>query len=153
MNLQTGDTVPTFTAIQDSGVAYQPTSGRWRVLFFFPKTATTHCQLQARRYQQVYSEFQALGVDLVGINGDPRQDQLAFRDLCVLGYPLLDDGQQQLSTLFGVLGEPWPDEDVRRPRRCTFLLNPENVIVREWIDVDPALDAQTVLAEVRNLRA
>ncbi|WP_412026990.1 peroxiredoxin [Deinococcus yunweiensis] len=153
MTLHTGDTVPAFTALQDSGSAYQPVPGRWRALFFFPKTATTHCQMQARRYQQVHAEFQRLGVDIVGINGDPRQDQLAFRDLCVLGYPLLDDGRQTLSTLFGVLSEPWPGEDIRRPRRCTFLLDADNVIVQSWLDVDPALDAQTVLEAVHALRA
>ncbi|GHF33913.1 peroxiredoxin Q/BCP [Deinococcus metalli] len=152
MTVQQGETVPAFTAVQASGAPYAPAPGRWRVLFFFPKTTTTHCQLQARRYQRVYDQFQALGVDVVGINGDPRQDQLAFRDLCVLGYPLLDDGEQVLSTLFGVLGEPWPDETVRRPRRDTFLLDPDNVVVRHWRDVDPAQDADTVLAEVRQLR-
>ncbi len=33
------------TAVQDTGRPYELTPGRWRVLFFFPKTATTHCQL------------------------------------------------------------------------------------------------------------
>lgn len=153
MTLSPGDTVPPFTALQDSGATYQLAPGRWRVLFFFPKTATTHCQLQARRYQQVITDFQALDVDVIGINGDPRQEQLAFRDFCVLSFPLLDDGLQRISTLFGVLGEPWSGEAVRRPRRCTYLLTPDNVIERAWLDVEPAQDAQTVLEAVRALRS
>ncbi|WP_412028743.1 peroxiredoxin [Deinococcus yunweiensis] len=149
MTLHPGDTVPTFTAVQDAGLPYVPVPGRWRVLFVFPKTATTHCQLLACRYQQLHDEFQRLAVDVVGINGDPRQDQRAFRDLCVLSYPLLEDGRQKLGMLFGVLGEPWPGEDVRRPRRCTFLLDADNVIMQAWPDRYPAMDAQTVLEAVR----
>lgn len=138
-------------ARQDNGKPYSPQPGRWRVLFFFPKTATTHCQLQARRYGALQAELASLGVDVVGVNGDPRQEQVRFRGLCELDYPLLDDSRHDLSQLFGVLDEPWPGETVRRPRRETFLVNPDGVIVQHWTDVDPARDAETVLEAMRQL--
>ncbi|PTA69866.1 peroxiredoxin [Deinococcus arcticus] len=149
MPLHTGDRVPDFTAQQDSGRPYAPAPGRWRVLFFFPKTATTHCQLQARRYQALAAEFQAHGVDIVGVNGDPKQEQARFRELCKLDYPLLDDRKQEITTLFGVLDDPWPDEEVRRPRRETFLVAPDGIITDHWTEVNPGQDAETVLARVR----
>lgn len=153
MALQTGDLVPSFPILQDNGQPYVPQPGRWRVLFFFPKTATTHCQLQARRYGALQGQLAALGADVVGINGDPRRDQVQFRGLCELDFPLLDDSRHELSRLFGVLGEPWPGETVRRPRRDTFLVNPEGVIVQHWTDVEPGRDAETVLAALRSLVA
>ncbi|MBZ9753128.1 peroxiredoxin [Deinococcus sp. HMF7604] len=149
MSLTVGDYLPRLTAEQDTGLAYAPAQGRWRVLFFFPKTATTHCQLQARRYQALYPQFQAQGVDVVGINGDPRQEQARFRDVCKLDYPLLDDRKQVVSSLFGVLDDPWPGEDVRRPRRETFLVAPDGVITDHWTEVIPGQDAETVLAQIQ----
>ena len=151
MTLSTGDHIPFLEATQDNGRAYVPTPGRWRVLFFFPKTATSHCQLQARQYQAHLADFQALNVDVVGINGDPRQEQLAFRGICQLDYPLLDDGQQRISRQFGLLDEPWPGEQVRRPRRETFLIDPSGVVRRHWTQVDAGQDALNVLESVRDL--
>ena len=149
MSLSIGDHVPELTATQDNGRPYTIDAGRWQVLFFFPKTATIHCQLQARRYQAMAADFQALGVDLVGINGDARQEQAVFRDLCKLDYPLLNDRAQHLSAAFGVLDEPWPGEDVRRPRRETFLVGPDGVITDHWRDVSAGEDAATVLARIQ----
>lgn len=149
MSLSIGDRVPEVTAVQDTGRPYELTPGRWRVLFFFPKTATTHCQLQARRYQAVMDQFQALGVDVVGVNGDAKQEQALFRDLCRLDYPLLNDHEHTLSGEFGVLDERWPGEDVRRARRETFLVAPDGVITDHWTEVNPGEDAGVVLARVR----
>ncbi|UQN05406.1 peroxiredoxin [Deinococcus sp. QL22] len=153
MTLQVGDVVPPFVASQDTGELYTAAPGRWRVFYFFPKTTTTHCQLQARRYQALYPEFEAMGIDIVGINGDPRKEQVEFRNLCKLSYPLIDDSSQNLTQLFGVMDEPWPGEDIRRPRRETFLVNPLGVIVQYWTEVNPGLDAETVLKASREWRA
>jgi peroxiredoxin Q/BCP len=151
MVLLPGNTVPTFSAVMDDGQPYTPRAGRWQVVFFFPKAATTHCQLQARRYQALYAEFQALGVDVVGVNSDPRRALVKFRDVCRLDYPLLLDEQRRLSQQFGVQDEQWPDEPVRRVRRETFLMDPEGVVRHHWTAVEPGNDAQIVLDEVRRL--
>ncbi|MCD0156607.1 redoxin domain-containing protein [Deinococcus sp. 14RED07] len=50
MAFSAGDHVPSFTARRDDGQTFQFNQGGWTVLYFFPKTATTHCQLQARQY-------------------------------------------------------------------------------------------------------
>ncbi|GGK91109.1 peroxiredoxin [Deinococcus radiotolerans] len=152
MALSTGDILPEFVAVQDNGRPYEPTPGRWRVLFFFPKTVTTHCQLQARQYQARLAGFEDLNVDVVGINGDPRQDQLHFRSTCKLGYPLVNDGDQEISRAFDLLDNPWPGEAVGRPKRETFLVDPRGVIRRHWTGVDPAQDAQVVLEAVQDIQ-
>lgn len=153
MGLLPGHSVPPLPGTQDNGQPFELRRGTWRVLFFFPSVATTHCQLQARRYQDLYAEFRALGVDVVGVNGDSRTHQVKFRNLCVLDYPLLEDRHLELTKAFGVMDEPWPGESVSRPRRETFLIDPEGVIVRHWTDVRPGEDAATVLEAARQLLA
>lgn len=151
MPLTTGDSIPTLDLTQDNGRPYSPAAGRWRVLFFFPKTSTSHCQLQARQYQAHLADFRALNVDVVGINGDPRQEQLKFRGVCQLDYPLLNDQAQRVSEQFELLDDPWPGEQVRRPRRETFLVDPQGVVRRHWTQVEPGQDAAAVLGSVREL--
>ncbi|MFC4637516.1 peroxiredoxin [Deinococcus hohokamensis] len=149
MPLRLGDKVPTLTVTPDNGQPINLGHGQWRVVFFFPHVATTHCQLQARRYQALYPEFQALGVDVVGVNGDTRTQQVQFRDLCVLDYPLIEDRELQLAKTFGVLDDLWPGETRARPKRVTYLINPDGLIVRHWTDVRPGDDAPTALAAAR----
>lgn len=152
MAFSTGDHVPSFTARRDDGQAFQFNPGKWTVLYFFPKTATTHCQLQARQYQAHLSAFYELGAEVLGVNGDPRREQVQFRDLCRLDYPLLNDQSQALSREFDLLDEVWPGESVQRPRRETFLIGPDGVIRRHWKAVDPAQDAPSVLGALRELK-
>nr|WP_256566000.1 redoxin domain-containing protein [Deinococcus sp. QL22] len=89
MSLTTGDLVPDFTAQTDQDRPYQfaQNSSGWRVIFFFPRANTTHCQMQARRYQALSGEFAAHGVSVLGISSDTRKQQLIFRDICKVDFP------------------------------------------------------------------
>ena len=151
MPLSTSDLVPPFESTRDNGQPFRFEPGRWTALFFFPKTSTTHCQLQARQYQALHAEFARRGVDVIGVNGDPRREQGQFRDVCQLDYALLNDRRHVVSELFGVLGDPWPGEDVQRPRRETFLIDPGGVVRQHWVDVEPRSDAGNVLAALETL--
>lgn len=153
MALSTGDRVPPFTARQDNDQTFQFMPGQWTVLFFFPKTATTHCQLQARLYQAQLPAFSELGAEVVGVNADPKREQVQFRDLCRLDYPILNDRTQALSREFDLLDDVWPGETVQRPRRETFLIDPTGIIRHHWKNVSPGQDAQSVLDALRMLRS
>ncbi|MGM9319427.1 peroxiredoxin [Deinococcus aquaticus] len=151
MSLSTGDHVPSFTARRDDDQTFHFMPGQWTVLYFFPKTATTHCQLQARQYQANLPAFSELGAEVIGVNADPKREQAQFRDLCRLDYPILNDRTQALSREFDLLDDVWPGETVQRPRRETFLIDPEGVIRRHWKHVNPGQDAPSVLDSLRTL--
>ncbi|WP_019010242.1 peroxiredoxin [Deinococcus aquatilis] len=151
MSLTTGDLVPDFTAQTDQDRPYRFTqnSGGWRVIFFFPRANTTHCQMQARRYQALSGEFAAHGITLSGVSSDTRKQQLVFRDICKVDFPLISDTDHTVSRLFGVLDDLLPGEEVQMARRETFLIDPQGRIAQHWNGVDPATDAATVLEEVK----
>lgn len=150
MPLTTGDLAPDFSAQtdQDRPFRFGDTSG-WRVIFFFPRANTTHCQMQARRYQTLSGEFAGHGVSLLGISSDTRKQQLAFRDICKVDFPLVSDSNHAVSRSFGVLDDLLPGEDVQMARRETFLIDPQGRIAQHWSEVDPATDAAIVLDEVK----
>ncbi|ANE44187.1 peroxiredoxin [Deinococcus puniceus] len=155
MSLTTGDLVSDFTAQTDQDRPYQfaQHSGSWRVLFFFPRANTTHCQMQARRYQALSGEFAARGVSLLGVSSDTRKQQLMFRDICKVDFPLISDTDHAVSRQFGVLDTLVPGEEVQVARRETFLIDPQGRIAQHWQGVDPATDAAMVLEEVKRTMA
>lgn len=125
--------------------------GSWLVLFFFPRASTTHCQLQARRFEALVPEFRALNARILGVSSDARSQQMAFRNLCQLSFSLIPDTNHQLSERYGVLDEPFPGEETRPARRETFLISPEGRVVRHWTEVVPKTHAAEVLEELRKV--
>lgn len=153
--LQVGDRAPDFTVTDDmSGkVTLSGWRGEWVVLFFFPRTAATHCQMQARRFQTLFPEFRAAGARLLGVSSDTRQSHTEFRGLCQLSFPLIPDRAHWLSAAYGVLDDLEPGEDVRRARRETFLISPEGRVAAHWREVVPNVHAAEVLGRLRDLQA
>ncbi|BDP43264.1 peroxiredoxin [Deinococcus aetherius] len=153
--LQIGDPAPDFTAPDNDGcsVGLSGWRGRWVILFFFPRAAASHCQMQARRFQALFPEFQAAGACVVGVSSDTRQRQTEFRGLCDLSFPLISDRSGGLSRLYGVLDDPEPGEDVALARRETFLISSIGRIAHRWREVTPNVHAAEVLRKLRELQA
>lgn len=117
---------------------------------FFPRSNTTHCQLQARRFQALLPEFEHLHARLLGISSDTVAQQVTFREICRLQFPLFTDSTQQLIELFGVREDDLIDgESTHRAKRQTFLISPEGVIAHHWVQVDPNTHASEVLEYLR----
>lgn len=146
MTLAPGDSVQDFSARSDDGTPVQLSAyvGR-RVLLFFPNVTSTHCQMQARRYQTLEGEFAALGVQLLGVSVDSRSVQSSFRELCRLSFPLISDGDHALGEQLGVLTQT-EDGAVTYARRTTFLIGTDGRVARRWDDVNPNTNAAEVLA-------
>ncbi|AWN24087.1 peroxiredoxin [Deinococcus irradiatisoli] len=154
MMLQPGDPVPEFSALSDNGKKVQLSAWRGQpvVVFFFPNAAATHCQMQARRFQALAEEFQALNVQLLGISVDSRSQQATFREICKLSFPLIADSDYRLSEQFGVLTSS-DDEEKKYARRVTFLIGPQGEVRQRWDDVNPNTNASEVLAALHADRA
>ncbi len=152
MTLHVGETAPAFTGTSDDGREVTPDTlrGRWTVLFFYLKAGSSHCALEARRFQRALPEFERLGAQVIGVSTDPEGEQGYFRSSCVLSFPLVaDDGG--ISEAYGVLGaSPFEGEvGVRRAARQTFLIAPDGRIARHWQAVDPGTHADEVAAALR----
>ena len=150
MMLQPGDRVPEISALSDNGKQVQLSAWRGQlvVVFFFPNAAATHCQMQARRFQGLAEEFQALKVQLLGISVDSRSQHVTFRELCKLSFPLLADTDYHLSQQFGVLTQT-DDGEAKYARRITFLIGPQGQVLQRWDDVNPNTNAREVLMAIQ----
>ena len=73
------------------------------VLYFYPKDSTPGCTSESKDFAALYSEFTALGWQVVGISKDSLSSHQKFAAKYDLPFPLLADTAQDLCQQFDVL--------------------------------------------------
>ncbi|WP_236718176.1 peroxiredoxin [Actinoplanes sp. TFC3] len=72
------------------------------VLFFYPAALSTGCTAEACNFRDLAGEFQAAGVQRVGISRDTIGKQKQFADKHGFDYPLLSDPESKVASAYGV---------------------------------------------------
>lgn len=122
------------------------------VLYFYPKDDTPGCTLESGEFSALLDEFHALDAEALGVSRDDIASHQRFRGKFNYRHHLLADVDGALCRQFGVLREA---AENGRPAggiiRCTFLIDRDGKLAREWRNVQPAGHAAEVLAAVRAL--
>ncbi|MEO8004499.1 MAG: peroxiredoxin [Betaproteobacteria bacterium] len=134
--LTVGDRLPAFdlnaVVSIDPDKAFQritdkDNSGKWKVLFFWPKDFTFVCPTEIAAFGKLNTEFNDRDAVVYGASIDSEFVHLAWRnnhpDLKTLPFPMLADIKRELSTALGVL-----DKNEGVSMRATFVIDPEGVI-------------------------
>jgi peroxiredoxin (alkyl hydroperoxide reductase subunit C) len=102
-------------------------SGKWKVVFFWPKDFTFVCPTEIAEFGKKNKEFVDRDAQVLGVSIDNEYVHLAWRnqhpDLKNLPFPMLADLKRELSTNLGVL-----DKNQGVALRATFIVDPEGVI-------------------------
>jgi thioredoxin-dependent peroxiredoxin len=72
------------------------------VLFFYPAAMTKGCTAEACHFRDLAAEYQAAGVQRVGISKDPVEKQKLFAETHSFDYPLLSDPDSETIAAYGV---------------------------------------------------
>ena len=114
-----GDAAPDFDARDHDGKPFRLSSlkGSPIVLYFYPKADTPGCTIEGKGFRDVYPEYLAKHVAIVGISVDDCPAQQAFRNKYGFPFPLIADADQKVSGLYGVLGPHGT------ARRVSFLID------------------------------
>ncbi|SPF76143.1 Putative peroxiredoxin bcp [Aliiroseovarius pelagivivens] len=149
-----GDVAPDFTLPQDGGapITLSELAGSPVVLFFYPKDNTPGCTTEALDFTALRSEFQALGVQVLGVSKDSLKKHENFRAKHALGISLLSDAEGDVCERYGTWGEK---KNYGRTymgiTRTTFLIGADGRIAQVWEKVKVKDHAQTVLEAARDL--
>jgi peroxiredoxin Q/BCP len=147
--LQPGDDAPVFSAVADNGKTFDLESrrGHWTVLYFYPKAGTPGCTKQACAFRDGIDAIKKTGAEVYGISRDTLKAQRKFKKEHRLPFTLIADPHGEVIGAYGTEGF------LGYSKRWTFLVDPSLTI--RWVerDVDPALDAQRVAAELTKLMA
>ena len=120
-------------------------TGRWLVLYFYPKDFTGGCTLEAQRFQQHLAAFHTAGAEVVGVRADDADSHASFCSSEGLAFPLLSDPGGTVSKRYGSWIPPFS-------QRHTFLIDPDGVLRASWTAVRPSGHAAEVLAELQRLQ-
>ncbi len=126
--------------------------GRALVLYFYPKDDTSGCTTEAIDFTKAKPEFDALGVEVVGVSPDSAAKHDKFRDKHELDVTLVSDEDKVALEAYGV----WKEKSMYGRKfmgveRSTFLIDAEGRIARVWRKVKVAGHVEEVLAAAREL--
>jgi peroxiredoxin Q/BCP len=147
--LKVGDPAPVFTSTTHGGEAFDLAArkGQWTVLYFYPKSGTPGCTKQACAFRDSIDAIRTAGAEVYGISTNTVEDQAKFHEEHHLTFTLLADPEGTVTTAYGAKMPV-----VTIARRWTFIIGPDLKIAQVERDVDPALDAKRVAAEIARLK-
>ncbi|HJD45015.1 MAG TPA: peroxiredoxin [Candidatus Paenalcaligenes intestinipullorum] len=152
-SLVEGQPIPDFTAQSDQGeLSSQALRGTPFVLYFYPRDNTPGCTTQAQGFRDLKTEFDALGVQVIGVSRDSLASHERFRDKQSLNFPLISDPDEALCSLFDVMKlKNMYGKQVRGIERSTFLIDQNGVLRQAWRKVRVPGHVDAVLEAARQL--
>lgn len=146
-----GSAAPGFTLPDQNGAPRRLAewSGRWVVLYFYPKDDTPGCTTEACSFRDDISLITALGAQVVGISVDDTASHKAFAEKHRLPFPLLSDASAAVARQYGALSD-WLVMKVAK--RYTFIIDPAGRIAKVYLSVDPSRHSQEIVADLKLLQ-
>ncbi len=144
-----GTPAPDFTAKDQAGhlVTLSNLRGHPVVLYFYPKDQTPGCTVEARGFRDSQTEYEKLGVTVLGVSSQDAKSHLTFAESESLGFSLLDDHNRKIATAYGVGSVPV----LGLYDRVTILIDKDGVVRMVWPNVSPKGHATEVLQAIRAL--
>lgn len=146
-----GTTAPALALQNQHGksVSLSDFTGKWIVLYFYPKDFTHGCSLEARNFQEDEPKYVEKNAVILGVSTDSPDSHKEFCAREGLNFMLLADTDHVVSDLYGSsmsLGVATVSA------RNTFLIDPKGVIRKTYEGVDPARHSDDVLADLATLQ-
>jgi thioredoxin-dependent peroxiredoxin len=147
-----GAVAPDFTLNSQEGksVTLSEYRGKWVVLYFYPKDFTSGCTTEAHNFQRDLAQYEAKNAVILGVSVDSADSHQKFCAKEGLNFKLLADTDHKVSEEYGSIMNVMGVKKLSA--RHTFLVNPQGVIVREYMDVEPAKHSEEVLAALTELQ-
>ncbi|MGO9641761.1 MAG: peroxiredoxin [Candidatus Acidiferrales bacterium] len=123
--------------------------GKWVVLYFYPKDFTSGCTIEAHNFQADIDQYTKKNAVIVGVSVDSVDSHKGFCAKEGLNFKLLSDADHVVSAKYGSLRT---GSMGAMAMRNTFIINPQGVIVKEFIGVQPTHHSEEVLAALTELQ-
>lgn len=148
-----GASAPSVSGPTGSGhLAPADLAGRPFVLYFYPKDATPGCTTEAHDFRDAIGQFEAAGVQVVGVSRDSVRSHARFCEKEGLPFPLLSDESGALCAAFGVWQEKKQyGRSYMGIVRSTFLVGADGRVAAVWSPVKVKGHVEAVLAAARAL--
>ena len=144
-----GNPAPDFTLNSQEGkpVSLRDFKGKWVVLYFYPKDFTSGCTVEAHNFQRDLAEYESRNAVILGVSVQNESTHEKFCTKEGLHFKLLADTKKTVSSAYGSVMPL-----IGLSKRHSFLIDPQGVVRKIYLDVDPGKHSQEVLAALDQLQ-
>ena len=154
--LQVGEMAPPVALKTSTGetVRLSDFSGKWIVLYFYPKDDTPGCTKEACSFQEHLPAFKRADTVILGVSADDTASHGRFAKKYHLTFPLLSDLDRSVSAAYGVFKEKSMYGRVFMGiERTTFLIDPDGRLAAIFPKVKVDGHTEEVIEAIRNAAA
>lgn len=128
--LRPGDQLPHFIMFDENRqpIDISSLTGRFLVLYFYPKDNTPGCVREAISFRNSFQELVNAGAVVYGVSSDRPVSHRQFKQKFKLPFSLLSDTNGELRKLLGVPSDLFG----LIPGRVTYIFNPEGRLIKEF---------------------
>ncbi|MGB8474358.1 MAG: peroxiredoxin [Candidatus Acidiferrum sp.] len=147
-----GSQAPDFTlnSQESKPVSLHDYKGKWVVLYFYPKDFTSGCTIEAHNFQRDLAQYEQKNAVIVGVSVQDADSHAKFCTKEGLNFKLLADTKHEVSTMYDSLMNFGV---AKLSARHTFLIDPNGVVRKVFLDVKPQQHSAEVLAALTELQA
>lgn len=146
--LEAGTKAPDFTLEDKDGnlVSLSDFTGKKVVVYFYPKDNTPGCTRQACAFAGAYTQFEKLGVPVIGISKDSAKSHRNFAEKHELPFILLSDPELKAIQAYDV----WKEKKLYGKVsmgvvRSTYIIDENGMIEKAMEKVKPDTNAGEIL--------
>src|SRR5713226_8319122 len=146
-----GTPAPDFTLNSQDGkpLRLQDLRGKWVVLYFYPKDFTSGCTKEAHNFQRDLPQYEQKNAIILGGSGHNDATHQKFCAKEGLSFKLLADTNYQVSSAYDSLVNLGV---AKLSARHTFLIDPDGVVRRVYLNVNVEKHSAAVLADLSQLQ-
>jgi len=136
--LNIGDNAADFSLQDQNGTlrSLADYSGKWLILYFYPKDDTPGCTKEACDFTEGLADFHGLNAEVLGVSKDSPASHLKFIAKYDLKLNLLSDPDTTVMKAYGAWGEKQNYGRVfEGVIRSTFIIDPLGRIAERWAKV------------------
>lgn len=152
--IEMGEKIPTFSlaATGNQTIKSSQLTGKYVVLYFYPRDNTPGCTQQAQDFRDKYEDFKEANSVILGVSRDSLASHEKFKAKFGLPFELLSDTDEKLCHCFDVIKEKnMYGKKVFGIERSTFLYNPAGKLVMMWRKVKVPGHVAEVLSTIEEL--
>ncbi len=153
--MEVGDKFPSYALPDENGDTFdsKQMKGKRYVIYFYPKDNTSGCTRQAIGFSEKVSDFEALGMTVIGVSKDSVASHRKFVDSKELKIKLLSDPDHKLLEEAGAWGTKiMYGKETTGTIRTTFIVGKDGKVEAVWkkVKVDGHIDK--VLDKAKSLQ-
>ena len=148
---EVGTAAPDFTLNSQEGkpVSLHHFKGKWVVLYFYPKDFTSGCTVEAHNFQRDLPLYEKRNAAIVGVSVQDADSHQKFCTKEGLSFKLLADTDHKVSETYDSIMNI---AVLKLSARHTFLIDPDGVVRKTYMDVKPDQHSGEVLTDLDQLQ-